>query len=168
MTCYAETETNSTIEGGYIYTRLGEARITEYYPLEGLNVISKAEVYIYKTTKSCSKPMRYMHEYGATYGHLQQCAGLADEEPIAEDGTSDGDDEVKKALEACPEDLEFPEGVEVLTDPEVGVVHVAAPRLEVTPAEEEAAEAVEGEEAPEGEAEAEGEKPEAEASETRE
>jgi large subunit ribosomal protein L25 len=65
-------------------------------------------------------------------------------------------------------DLEFPEGVEVLTDLEVGVVHVAAPRLEVTPAEEEAAEAAEGEEAPEGEAEAEGGKPEAEASETRE
>jgi large subunit ribosomal protein L25 len=53
-------------------------------------------------------------------------------------------------------DLELPEAVEVLVDPEVSVVHVVAPRLEVTVEEE-------PEEVPEGEeAEAEGEKPEGE------
>ena len=67
-TCYAETETTKTVEGEYIYTRLGEARITEYYPLDGLNVINKVEVYIYRTTRSCSKPIRYMHEFGHALG----------------------------------------------------------------------------------------------------
>jgi hypothetical protein len=51
---------------------------------------------------------RIKDAYGIPFGHLQQCAGLADDEPAAEDATAD-DDKVKKALEACPEDLEFPE-----------------------------------------------------------
>ena len=54
-------------------------------------------------------------------------------------------------------DLELPKGVEVLVDPEISVVHVVAPRLEIT-VEEEPEEVPEGE----AEAEAEGEKPEGE------
>lgn len=46
--------------------------------------------------------------YGYTYGHLQQCAHIADEEPVAEDTASE-DDEVKKALEACETDPQFPD-----------------------------------------------------------
>ena len=54
---------------------------------------------------------RIKDEYGIPYGHLQQCAGVADvdgDDVDGDDATAD-DDEPKKALEACPEDLEFPE-----------------------------------------------------------
>lgn len=53
---------------------------------------------------------RIKDQYGVPFGHLQQCAGVADV-----DGAVDGDevtvddDDPKKALEACPEGLEFPE-----------------------------------------------------------
>jgi large subunit ribosomal protein L25 len=63
-------------------------------------------------------------------------------------------------------DLELPAEVEVLADPEASVIHVVAPRLEVTVAEEEAEEAPEAE--AEAEAEAEGKKEEPEASEAGE
>jgi hypothetical protein len=52
---------------------------------------------------------RIKDEYGVPFGHLQQCADLVDDEPIADAATGDDDDEAKKALESCPEDLEFPE-----------------------------------------------------------
>src|SRR4029079_15926145 len=59
--------------------------------------------------------------------------------------------------------LSVPDGVTILTDPEIMIVKVATPRVEE---EEEPTEAVEAAEAPEGEepaAEAEGEEPKAEA-----
>ena len=53
-------------------------------------------------------------------------------------------------------EVDLPEGVELLVDPELPLVNVAIPRLEVVEAvEEEAAEAVEGEAAPEAEGAAE-------------
>lgn len=53
---------------------------------------------------------RIKDEYGVPFGHLQQCAGVADGDdlPEGDDALADGD-EPKKALEACPEDLVFPE-----------------------------------------------------------
>ena len=57
-------------------------------------------------------------------------------------------------------DAVLPEGVELLTDPALTLVHVVAPRVEEEPAEEEAAAAAEGEEAPAPSAE--GEAPKAE------
>lgn len=53
---------------------------------------------------------RIKDEYGVPFGHLQQCADLVDDEPIVEAATEDDAEDPKKALEACPEDLEFPEG----------------------------------------------------------
>ena len=58
---------------------------------------------------------RIKDAYGIPFGHLQQCAGVADEEPEAadateEDITAEDDEKVKKALEACPEGLVFPNG----------------------------------------------------------
>ncbi len=47
---------------------------------------------------------RIKDEYGITYGHLQQCAGL-DEEPVVDEGEPIPSTE----LDDCPEDLEFPE-----------------------------------------------------------
>ena len=47
---------------------------------------------------------RIKDEFGIPFGHLQQCAGLDDDgAPV------DGEEEPKKALEACPEDFEYPE-----------------------------------------------------------
>lgn len=53
---------------------------------------------------------RIKDEYGVPFGHLQQCADLVDDEPIAETATEVDTENPKKALEACPDDLEFPEG----------------------------------------------------------
>ena len=47
--------------------------------------------------------------YGVPFGHLQQCAGIADDDVVDGEESSMDDDDPKKALEACPEDLEFPE-----------------------------------------------------------
>lgn len=60
---------------------------------------------------------RLKDHYGIPYGHLQQCAGIADDGDVSEgDEAVDGDeaadgDEPRKALEACPEEgeLVFPE-----------------------------------------------------------
>jgi hypothetical protein len=52
---------------------------------------------------------RIKDEYDIPFGHLRQCAGLADEEPVAEGDDVVSDDKPKKALEACPEDLAFPD-----------------------------------------------------------
>ncbi len=49
---------------------------------------------------------RIKDAYGVPFGHLQQCAGMDDVDP-AED--TDDTEDTKKALENCPEDLEFPE-----------------------------------------------------------
>lgn len=46
--------------------------------------------------------LRIQEEYGMTYGHLQQCAGLSDD-------TNTDVDEVSTVDLECPEDLEFPE-----------------------------------------------------------
>ncbi len=53
---------------------------------------------------------RIKDEYGVPFGHLQQCAGVVDGDnlPEGEDALT-GADEPKKALEACPENLDFPE-----------------------------------------------------------
>lgn len=48
---------------------------------------------------------RIKDAYGVPFGHLQQCAGVADVD--GDDSTVD--DDPKQALEACPTDLEFPE-----------------------------------------------------------
>lgn len=49
---------------------------------------------------------RIQDEYGMTYGHLQQCAGVS----VAEDGdeVSSDDEDSSKTLD-CPDNLEFPE-----------------------------------------------------------
>ena len=57
---------------------------------------------------------RIKDHYGIPFGHLQQCAAAAVDDDGAVDGDEalDGDEdgeEPKKALEACPDDLEFPE-----------------------------------------------------------
>ena len=59
---------------------------------------------------------RIKDAFGIPFGHLQQCAGVADGDGAAEaDEVATGDeveDGVKKALEACPDpgEYEFPEG----------------------------------------------------------
>lgn len=52
---------------------------------------------------------RIKDHYGIPFGHLQQCAGVADGDVVGGDDAAGDEDEPKKALEACPEDLEFPE-----------------------------------------------------------
>lgn len=48
--------------------------------------------------------------FGVPFGHLQQCARVTDEEPVAEGDDVAADDEPKKALEACRDGLDFPDG----------------------------------------------------------
>jgi hypothetical protein len=53
---------------------------------------------------------------GVPFGHLQQCARVVDGDEAVEDGAGEddvadgGDESVKRALEACPPNLEFPVG----------------------------------------------------------
>lgn len=68
VVCFTASETNSTEQGGYIYTTVGEGQITQYYPLGDLNIIKMAEVIIYETSKSCIRPVRYLHEFGHILG----------------------------------------------------------------------------------------------------
>ena len=46
--------------------------------------------------------------FGFPYGHLQQCARLAADEPVEDEAVSE-DDEEKKSLEACMTDPQFPD-----------------------------------------------------------
>jgi hypothetical protein len=58
---------------------------------------------------------RIKDEFGIPFGHLQQCAGLDDGAPVDGDESAEGDEydegeeKPRKALEACPEDFEYPE-----------------------------------------------------------
>lgn len=53
---------------------------------------------------------RIKDAYGIPFGHLQQCVRAADGEPEVDDAdAAESDDAPKKALEACPDNLEFPD-----------------------------------------------------------
>lgn len=52
---------------------------------------------------------RIKDAYGIPFGHLQQCAKAAEGDAVVDgDEVVDEDESPKKALEACPEELEFP------------------------------------------------------------
>lgn len=53
---------------------------------------------------------RIIDEFGTTYGHLQQCAGVAsDSDDSDADQVSDTDGDASRPNLECPVDLEFPE-----------------------------------------------------------
>jgi hypothetical protein len=55
---------------------------------------------------------RIKDAYGIPFGQLQQCADVDDDgtEDLAPTGDAPAEDDVTKRLDACPADLEFPEG----------------------------------------------------------
>lgn len=59
---------NETIEGGYIYTTLGEGGPVEAYTINDFVIIEKSEMLVTFTTKQCSEPIRVMHEIGHALG----------------------------------------------------------------------------------------------------
>lgn len=68
INCFTEDKANVTESGNFIYTTLGEARITGYYYIGSMTIISGAEFDVYSTSRGCIRPIRYIHELGHALG----------------------------------------------------------------------------------------------------